>query len=383
MRARLVLEEGVVETCRPHVPTYRVVAAVRLSVSSGIRVFGATAAATSTSSAIWIAFSAAPLRRLSQATKSASPFAAAGRGGCGRRARRRCRRRRPRGREVLERAPSGAAASSSRARSGESGSSVSTQTASAWPTITGTRTQVALTAARAARGSCASPRGASTPRRTPRRRSPSPSRGRARPAARRAAAPSAARRRRTPTGRSRRARARGRPRRAAASARSVSGIAQQFGLATMPSCSSARSPFTSGTTSGTPSSSRYAADLSTQTAPPRTACGTSSRLALRADGEEADVEVARGERLGRRLLDRRRPPISRAGRARGREQRARRRSRARRAARRDAADRARRADDADPRHAGAPPPARRARTRSCSARTARRRPRRCARGRRS
>ena len=47
----------------------------------------------------------------------------------------------------------------------------------------------------------------------------------------------------------------------------------------MPSCSSARSPFTSGTTSGTPSCSRKAADLSTQIAPPRTACGTSSRLA--------------------------------------------------------------------------------------------------------
>src|SRR5437588_9723731 len=57
----------------------------------------------------------------------------------------------------------------------------------------------------------------------------------------------------------------------------VNGIAQQFGLATTPSCSRARSPFTSGTTSGTPGSSRYADDLSTTTAPPRTACGTSSR----------------------------------------------------------------------------------------------------------
>src|SRR4051794_21883790 len=45
----------------------------------------------------------------------------------------------------------------------------------------------------------------------------------------------------------------------------------------MPSFSSARSPFTSGTTSGIPSTSRNAADLSTQSAPPRTACGTSSR----------------------------------------------------------------------------------------------------------
>src|SRR5215203_7199574 len=47
----------------------------------------------------------------------------------------------------------------------------------------------------------------------------------------------------------------------------------------MPSCSSARGPFTSGTTSGIPSASRNAADLSMQTAPPRTACGTSSLLA--------------------------------------------------------------------------------------------------------
>jgi hypothetical protein len=60
---------------------------------------------------------------------------------------------------------------------------------------------------------------------------------------------------------------------------SVSGIEAQFGLATMPSCSSARSPFTSGTTSGTPSCSRKAEDLSIATAPPRTAWGTSSRLA--------------------------------------------------------------------------------------------------------
>src|SRR2546421_683222 len=57
-------------------------------------------------------------------------------------------------------------------------------------------------------------------------------------------------------------------------------MVEQFGLATIPSCSSARSPFTSGTTSGTPSCRRKASDLSTQTAPPLTACGTSSRLAF-------------------------------------------------------------------------------------------------------
>ena len=36
----------------------------------------------------------------------------------------------------------------------------------------------------------------------------------------------------------------------------VSGIVQQFGFAMMPSCSSARRAFTSGTTSGIPGSSR-------------------------------------------------------------------------------------------------------------------------------
>ena len=59
----------------------------------------------------------------------------------------------------------------------------------------------------------------------------------------------------------------------------VSGIVQQFGFARIPSCSSARLPFTSGTTSGMPGSSRYADDLSTATAPPRTACGTNEREA--------------------------------------------------------------------------------------------------------
>ena len=57
----------------------------------------------------------------------------------------------------------------------------------------------------------------------------------------------------------------------------MSGIVQQFGFAMIPSFSSARAPFTSGTTSGIPSVSRNAADLSTTTAPPRTAYGTSSR----------------------------------------------------------------------------------------------------------
>ncbi len=58
----------------------------------------------------------------------------------------------------------------------------------------------------------------------------------------------------------------------------VSGIVQQFGFATIPVFSSARSPFTSGTTSGTPSCKRNADDLSTQSVPAATAAGTSSRL---------------------------------------------------------------------------------------------------------
>src|SRR5262245_2726485 len=47
----------------------------------------------------------------------------------------------------------------------------------------------------------------------------------------------------------------------------------------MPSCPVAVSPFTSGTTSGMPSTSRKADDLSTHRAPPATAAGTRSLLA--------------------------------------------------------------------------------------------------------
>ncbi len=58
----------------------------------------------------------------------------------------------------------------------------------------------------------------------------------------------------------------------------VSGIAQQLGFATMPVCSSARSPLTSGTTSGMPGCRRNADDLSMHRAPAAAAVGTSSRL---------------------------------------------------------------------------------------------------------
>ena len=57
-----------------------------------------------------------------------------------------------------------------------------------------------------------------------------------------------------------------------------SGIAQQLGFATMPACSSARSPLTSGTTSGMPGCRRNADDLSMHRAPAAAAAGTSSRL---------------------------------------------------------------------------------------------------------
>ena len=76
------------------------------------------------------------------------------------------------------------------------------------------------------------------------------------------------------------------------------GIAEQFGFATMPSCSAARSPFTSGTTSGTPSVSRNAVDLSTQTAPPRTAWGTSSRLAAEPTEKRQRSTSARSSESG-------------------------------------------------------------------------------------
>ena len=58
----------------------------------------------------------------------------------------------------------------------------------------------------------------------------------------------------------------------------MSGIAQQLGFATIPACSSARSPLTSGTTSGMPGCSRNADDLSMHRAPAAAAAGTSSRL---------------------------------------------------------------------------------------------------------
>ena len=139
-----------------------------------------------------------------------------GRGGCGRRARRRSRPPCP-ATGSPRRAPTARPPSSSRARSAESGCSVSSQTASAWPTITGTRTHVALD--RQVGQLHDLPRLGAELRllvellavevpvhaqvvlvRRPRR----------------GAAPSPARPRPTPTGTSRRARARGRPPRAAA-----------------------------------------------------------------------------------------------------------------------------------------------------------------------
>ena len=54
-------------------------------------------------------------------------------------------------------------------------------------------------------------------------------------------------------------------------------IATQFGLAMMPICREIASGFTSGTTSGTPGSMRNAEELSTTTAPCRTAIGANRR----------------------------------------------------------------------------------------------------------
>src|SRR5438445_4639577 len=103
----------------------------------------ATARRSSRSSAIWMALSAAPFRRLSQAANSTSPFLAVGS--------RRMRPTRTSSIPVASRGvgkPSsripGVSPNSRRAASADRGCSVSTQTASAWPMSTGTRTQVAL-----------------------------------------------------------------------------------------------------------------------------------------------------------------------------------------------------------------------------------------------
>src|SRR5207253_2415424 len=132
----------------------------------------------------------------------------------------------------------------------------------------------------------------------------------------------------------------------------VSGIVAQFGFATMPSCSSARSPFTSGTTSGIPASRRYAADLSTQTAPPRTACGTSSRRG-RPDGEETEIELSRAQRLRSRFFDDAAVDLGSGG-PRRREVTHVVVAALAQQLDRDAADRARRSDYADPRQGRTP-----------------------------
>jgi hypothetical protein len=86
----------------------------------------------------------------------------------------------------------------------------------------------------------------------------------------------------------------------------VSGIVQQFGFATIPSCSAARAPFTSGTTSGTPSRAGTPPTCPTTDAPPH---GVRHELARRrrADREEAESRSP-AESLGRRLLDDERLP---------------------------------------------------------------------------
>ena len=215
------------------------------------------AAAASRSSAIWIAFSAAPLRRLSPTTKSARPLLdrrvaadpadehVVAAGGAARR------------RELLEPDARRARRASRVACSGESGCSVSSQTASAWPTSTGTRTHVALIGSsgssrilRVSSRSFSSSSNSTPSKLQSMRRSCSSGDSAAEPLHRlRAGAGDRL------VGRDPHAR-RGPAASCSGFSAQVSGIAQQFGFATMPSCSAARAPFTSGTTSGTPGSSR-------------------------------------------------------------------------------------------------------------------------------
>src|SRR5262249_44725228 len=142
----LALEKGVVKPRRSHVGVI-VLRSTFLERGTG-DLFGAQAAATargeSTSSAIWIAFNAAPFRRLSQARKRASPFRSAARAGRIRPTSTSLAPAASRGLGNSTRRTLGASASTRSACSGESGSTVSIQIDSAWPTITGTRTQVAL-----------------------------------------------------------------------------------------------------------------------------------------------------------------------------------------------------------------------------------------------
>ena len=162
----------------------------------------------------------------------------------------------------------GEAARISVASSGRSGSSNSAQTASACPTITGTRTHVALIGRS---GSSMILRVSSRSFDSSSNSTPSKSQS-----IRRSCACCGSLRSRSiaeapapETDWYVAIRTRRRPAAWCSGARTqVSGIVQQFGLATMPSCSSARSPFTSGTTSGIPSVSRKALDLSTTAAPP-------------------------------------------------------------------------------------------------------------------
>ncbi len=172
---------------------------------------------------------------------------------------------------------------------------VSTQTASAWPTSTGTRTHVrAGSAARAAPGSCASRRGASTPRRTPRRRSPSPC----------ARSCSSVARRAQPLHRLR-AGARRRLVRRDAHAREAGGVVQRLeharerdraAVRVRRRCRRARARARRSPRARRAGRRPRAGRPTTCRRRPRrraTACGTSSRDARGADREEEDVERRR------------------------------------------------------------------------------------------
>ena len=124
-------------------------------------------------------------------------------------------------------------------------------------------------------------------------------------------------------------------------------IATQFGLAMMPRCVAMAPPFTSGTTSGTSASMRNAEELSTTTAPWRTATGAKPRDGA-AGREQRDVDAGElpsvhlvGERRVRRSTTLARRP------RRGEQAQTRERTRRQAAQQQLDADRARGADNRD------------------------------------
>ena len=227
-------------------------------------------------------------------------------------------------------------------------SSVSTQTASAWPTITGTRTQVALTGRsgssrifRVSSRSFASSSNSSPSKSQSMRRSCSSGVSARSRSIDCAPAPE--------TDWYVATRTRVRPAASWSGFRAqVSGIVQQFGLATMPSCSARALAVHLGHDERhavcEPVGRRTCRPRSRR---PRRRGGRARALAEVPTEKRQRSSSPRRQRLGRRLLDEQ--PVELACRPSGRtRRRARCRSRAREQRERDRADRAGRADDADP-----------------------------------